>query len=234
MRESADVSIENGYRSTSRVEQAPTTADPTQLPRTSPPRSAATGDPILVEAAALRSVGWGRRVRVELVAATADALLLARARAGLPHPGRPEGRGSDTVGWPVNFCAGCGRHVRAAPANRHSARCTTASGGGCSGAATDGDRAKGDPSPRRLHHQEHRQRRHQPGRLGGARSAAVTGDPTAEMESFAAYHPAETTRPISQALATEVEVARPAGASMGGDLGRAPSRPSLARRPGSV
>ncbi len=61
-----------------------------------PARSSATGDPTQAEAAALRP--WaGTGASVELVAATPDALLLARARPGLQQPWRPEGRLEDTV-----------------------------------------------------------------------------------------------------------------------------------------
>ncbi len=61
-----------------------------------PARSVGTGDLTQAEAAALRS--WaGTGAAVELVAASADALLLTRARPGLQPPWRPEGRLEDTV-----------------------------------------------------------------------------------------------------------------------------------------
>jgi len=62
-----------------------------------PALNRAHGDPTEAEAAALRS--WaGTSAAVDLVAVTADALLLARARPGRQQPWRPEGHLDDTVG----------------------------------------------------------------------------------------------------------------------------------------
>ena len=165
-----------------------------------PARRAATGDPTQAEAAALRS--WaGTGAAVELVAATVDALLLARARPGLQQPWRPEGRLEDTVGaagellrrlWLARQSSS--RYPALSSVYAEDERVAREDAGveqrnrgepdrGVPGlrrlpaaaAAIDGDGSSCDPSPWRLHHQEHRQRRHRSGGLGGARSAADGG-----------------------------------------------------------
>lgn len=200
-----------------------------------PALNRAHGDPTEAEAAALRS--WaGTSAAVDLVAVTADALLLARARPGRQQPWRPEGHLDDTVGMAGELL----RRLWSAPPGYF--RYPTLS----SVYAEDERVARDDASVEQRKRSE--PDRGVPGlrRLPAAAVAAeplmvtapasillhgdfitknivsddtsplgyvaldplpMMGDPAAEVASFAAYHPAQIIMPIAEALATEVDVA---------------------------
>ncbi len=200
-----------------------------------PALNRAHGDPTEAEAAALRS--WARTsAAVDLVAVTADALLLARARPGRQQPWRPEGNLDDTVGMAGELL----RRLWSAPPGYF--RYPTLS----SVYAEDERVARDDASVEQRKRSE--PDRGVPGlrRLPAAAVAAeqlmvtapasillhgdfitknivsddtspvgyvaldplpMMGDPAAEVASFAAYHPAQIIMPIAEALATEVDVA---------------------------
>lgn len=200
-----------------------------------PARTAANGNSTGAEAAALKS--WARTgAAVGLIAATADALLLARARPGLQQPWRPEGRLDDTVEmagellrrlWSVR--PGSFRYPTLSSVYAEDER--VARDDAILEQRNRGEPDRGVTGLRRL-----------PAAAAAAERLMATapgaivlhgdfitknifsddtspegwvaldplpmmGDPASEVASFAAYHPAELILPIAESLATEVDVA---------------------------